>query len=248
MAKRSNHWNILAACGLLALVAGACDSLEPSSGAQSAKGAVEAKGADEAKDEGERAGKPAAAAGAATTKVAAEAAAPAPAVDTAKVQKALGDYRSCALDCLSDPKTSETDRESCKLTCRENAEIAGIEADTPVSKIADRFDLCLEDCTDPKLSKNDRETCKLNCQNTAESLGATLDFANPGPSDPADTATLQQGCARSCMQQMAKCERLCDEEKVSETDKETCRLLCSSNGEICLDTCNIEAAKAAAHK
>jgi hypothetical protein len=245
MAKQSKHWRTLAACGLLFLVAGACDSLEPSSGAQSAKASADGKEDAKTAGKAEKAAGPGAAAMKTGDMKADDAPPPAPAVDTQKVQKALAEYRDCALECLQDRKKSETDREGCKLTCRQNAEAAGIDPDTHVIKIADRFDLCLEDCTDPKLSENDQETCKLNCQNMAESLGATLDFANPGPTDPTDTATLQQGCARSCMQQMAKCERLCDEEKVSETDKETCRLLCSSNGEICLDTCNIEAAKAA---
>ncbi|MCA9638170.1 MAG: hypothetical protein KC420_19210, partial [Myxococcales bacterium] len=164
-------------------------------------------------------------------------------VDTQGIQKALTEYRGCVHECMDDLKAKETDRETCKLTCRTNAEAAGVSPDSPVVKIADRYDLCMEDCYDPKMKETDRETCKLNCETVAEALGSTLDFAKPEEGAHDDATPVGQGCARSCNSQMASCERLCDEQKGKETDRETCRLLCTANSEICLDTCHIEAAK-----
>ncbi len=235
------QWRTTAFFGLFLAIGGGCDSLDTGSGAGSIQGASKSA-------EGEKSEAPAKAGGAEGAaqdagEPAAETAPAAPPRDTAKVNKALGEYRGCILECLDDKDAKETDREGCKLTCRSNAEAAGVDPDTAVIKIADRFELCTSECYDPKLKETDRETCKLNCATVAETLQSTLDFATPDDGAD-DSKTVSQGCARSCMQKMSKCERLCDEQAGVETDRETCRLLCDSNSEICLDTCNIKAAKA----
>lgn len=235
------YWRAAAVFGFFLVLGGGCDSLDTGSGAGSVQSASKSAD-DEGKDKSKVAGavKERKAGGAESPD--AEVAAAAPARDNEKVHKALGEYRECVLDCLDDKDVKETDQETCKLTCRTNAEAAGVDPDTPVIKIADRFDLCTSECYDPKMKETDRETCKLNCAAVAESLQATLEFATPTPSAD-DTSTVPQGCALSCMHQTSKCERLCGEQAGVETDRETCRLLCDSNGEICLDTCNINAAK-----
>ena len=239
-ATMRGHWRTAAVLGFFLAAGAGCDSLDTAGGAGSVQGASKSAGdKEEADASAKRKKKREAEAEAA----AAEAAPAAPARDNAKVQKALGQYRGCILECLDDKDAKETDREGCKLTCRSNAEAAGVDPDTAVIKIADRFELCTSECYDPKLKETDRETCKLNCETVAESLQSTLDFSTPEAAAADDSKTVSQGCARSCMHQMSKCERICDEQAGLETDRETCRLLCDSNGEICLDTCNINAAK-----
>jgi len=235
------HWRAAAVFGFFLAFGGGCDSLDTGSGAGSVQGASKsALDRDQDRSKGSGAKKDAKAGAKEAGGAKAEAAAPAR--DNVKVHKALGEYRGCILDCLDDRDVKETDRETCKLTCRTNAEAAGVDPDTPVIKIADRFELCTSECYDGKAKETDRETCKLNCAVVAESLQATLEFATP-ESSADDTSTVPQGCALSCMHQTSKCERLCGEQAGLETDRETCRLLCDSNGEICLDTCNINAAK-----
>lgn len=113
-----------------------------------------------------------------------------------------------------------------------------------IQKALTEYRGCVHECMDDlKAKETDRETCKLNCETVAEALGSTLDFAKPEEGAHDDATPVGQGCARSCNSQMASCERLCDEQKGKETDRETCRLLCTANSEICLDTCHIEAAK-----
>jgi len=239
------HWRAAAVFGFFLALGGGCDSLEPGSGAGSVQSASKSdddpakekdRGAKKRKKEKEEAGADEEAGDA-------SALAAAPARDNEKVHKALGEYRGCILGCLDDKDVKETNRETCKLTCRTNAEAAGVDPDTPVIKIADHFELCISECYVGKAKETDRETCKLNCGVVAESLQATLEFATPTASD-GSSSTVPQNCALSCMQQTSKCERLCGEQAGVETDRETCRLLCDSNGEICLDTCNINAAKA----
>ncbi len=233
--------------GLLFLIGGACDPLEAGDGANAVAAAKTAVA-----EPGDSAAKPTAKAKGAVPAVSAPElaggapaayAGPAPGVSPATIKKALRAYRSCIFECMDDRSAKETDRESCKLTCRGNAEVAGVDPKAPGATIADRFDLCTMDCYDPKLKATDRETCKLNCEAVGESLQGTLDFATPVPNAAGDDSVLHRGCARSCMQQRSKCERLCDEQDGPETDRETCRLLCGANGEICLSSCNVEAAK-----
>ncbi len=230
--------------GLLMLIGGACDPLDEDAGANSVA-ADKSSAADHKKPAAKATAKaksttpttpPSALAGGAPAAYEAP-----PGVDHEKIKKALRTYRSCIFECMDDRKAKETDRESCKLTCRSNAEIEGVDADAPGATIADRFDLCTTDCYDPKMKATDRETCKLNCEAVGESLQGTLEFATPVPSAGSDGSVLHQGCAQSCMQQRSKCERLCDEQKGPETDRETCRLLCGTNGEICLSSCNVAA-------
>ncbi len=237
------HWRKAALFGLFLAIGGGCDALDAGSGAGSVQSASRSADGEKTEAKAKAKGAEKRAKGGAEGALVADAAPAAPARDNAKVNKALGEYRGCILECLDDKDAKETDREGCKLTCRTNAEAAGVDPDTAVIKIADRFELCTSECYDPRLKETDRETCKLNCATVAESLQATLDFATPDAATD-DSKTVSQGCARSCMQQMSKCERLCDEQAGVETDRETCRLLCDSNSEICLDTCNINAAKA----
>ena len=246
----SRVWRRATIFGLLFLIGGACDPLETGEGANAMAAAKTAavesgdpapKAKAKAKDE--RVAVPAVPApelaGGAPTAYAG----PASGVDPEKIKKALRAYRSCIFECMDDRSAKETDRETCKLTCRSNAEVAGVDPEAPGATIADRFDLCTADCYDPKLKATDRETCKLNCEAVGESLQGTLEFATPVPNAGGDDSVLHRGCARSCMHQHNKCERLCDEQEGIETDRETCRLLCGANGEICLSSCSVEAAK-----
>ncbi|HFE43950.1 MAG TPA: hypothetical protein ENJ18_00450 [Nannocystis exedens] len=232
--------------GLLVFIGGACDPLDEETGANSVAAAktsvaehddpgAKAKAKSKAKSESAApTTPPPGLAGGAPAAFKAP-----PGVDHETIKKALGTYRSCVFECMDDRKAKETDRESCKLTCRSNAEIAGVDPDAPGATIADRFDLCTADCYDPKIKATDRETCKLNCEAVAESLQGTLEFADPVVGAGGDGSVLHHGCAQSCMQQRSKCERLCDEQDGPETDRETCRLLCGTNGEICLGSCNV---------
>jgi len=237
----TKRWTLTAALSLFGWTGAGCDSLEPGDAVNSGQSArkvasVDVKKAAPGEAKERQAEAPSDGDAVPTTPGSS-------AADSAAIQKALGEHRRCIFECMDTPGAKETDREGCKLTCGSNAEAAGVDNDPRVGKIADRFELCTSECYAPKIKETDRETCKLNCTAVAESLESTLEFATPEPTQ-ADSKTVARGCAGSCMQQMSKCERVCDSQEGVETDRETCRLLCTANGEICLDTCNIEAAKA----
>lgn len=154
--------------------------------------------------------------------------------DIAATRKALDDYKTCALECYADTSLKETDREGCKLTCRNLAQNAGIEPKSPADALLSRFDVCTSECHGDKRAKEtDRTTCKLTCAGILENA----ELSPPTPAAPVETSVGATACSRDCLTASQTCERACDELKGKATDSETCRLNCGTNSQVCLDKC-----------
>jgi hypothetical protein len=154
-------------------------------------------------------------------------------------------YKTCLGECQEGDGKSETDLETCRLTCEQLASTESLPTatkkvvDATLPMIKKALVSCADECrSDKKLSVDDRETCKLNCSASVTALVNTLVYAETG--EPAERGAL--GCDEACGARKELCEQGCSKDKaIRATDRETCKLLCGANVRFCAETCNQKA-------
>ena len=133
-------------------------------------------------------------------------------------------FGTCMAACAEAKMLSETDRETCRLSCEA---AKGDEEVTPTAigkALTGRLVGCVERCPRGEIA-TDRGTCMLTCAQQASS-----------GSEASHWSAEQRGCAAACLEQVGTCLGRCPQ---GGDDGATCRLQCTSAGERCVPRCDV---------